>query len=354
MTLRMRINEAIHKVFRKIRDSPYASQTMAAMKETATSSIHIPVLPEKVLEALAPVPGGHYLDGTLGLGGHAGSILEYAPDSEICALDRDGSALGLARERLARFEHRVHYFHLPFADFPRAIIETGWKSINGAILDLGVSSLQIDTAERGFSFLEKGPLDMRMDQNGGKSAEYLVNKLPFEELKRIIAEYGEDPQAGRIARRIVEERKIEPFRDTGRLASVVRSAYPAAWRRNSRNHPATRTFQALRLAVNDELGQLERFLAEILKWLAPGGRLAIISFHSLEDRIVKNAMRHWASGCICSKQIPVCVCGHVPEVRILYKKPLTASAEELERNPRASSAKLRAVEKLGDMTDDNS
>lgn len=328
---------------------------MVAMKEKAVSSIHIPVLPEQVLDALAPVPGGHYLDGTLGLGGHAESILENAPGSEICALDRDGRAIELARERLASFGSRVHYFHLPFADFPRALAETGWKSINGALLDLGVSSLQIDSGERGFSFHEKGPLDMRMDQDGGgKSAEYLVNKLSFEELKKIIAGYGEDPQAGRIARRIVEERKIEPFRDTERLASVVRSAYPAAWRRNSRNHPATRTFQALRLAVNDELGQLERFLAEILKWLVPGGRLAIISFHSLEDRIVKNAMRHWASGCICSKQIPVCVCGHVPEVRILYKKPLTASAEELERNPRASSAKLRAAEKLGDRADDNS
>lgn len=190
---------------------------------------------------------------------------------------------------------------------------------------------------------------MRMNpEPGQKSAGDLVNSATYDELKNIIALYGEDPQAGRIARKIIDERQREPIRETARLAEIVKAAYPPAWRRKSRRHPATRTFQALRVEVNDELGQLERFLSLILPYLKPGGRLVVISFQSLEDRMVKNFMRRWAQGCLCPPSQAVCVCGHKPEVRILYKKPLVATKEEIEENPRSSSAKLRAIEKLAE------
>ncbi|WP_241159430.1 MULTISPECIES: 16S rRNA (cytosine(1402)-N(4))-methyltransferase RsmH [unclassified Desulfovibrio] len=310
---------------------------------------HVPVLLAETLDALAPVAGGRYLDGTVGLGGHAAAILERAPESSLCGLDRDTEALELARGRLAPFGERAHLFHRRYSEFAGALEELGWNFVNGALLDIGVSSLQLDEAERGFSFHGDGPLDMRMDAaSGERSAWHWVNRESFARLKECIATLGEEPQAGRIARAIVDARQKAPIGTTGELAALVAQAYPAAWRAKARRHPATRTFQALRMAVNDELGELRRFLDSILKWLPVGGRLVIITFHSLEDRMVKQAMRHWAEGCRCSRHVPVCRCGHAPEVRPLSKKPLTASPDEVAANPRASSAKLRAVEKIAE------
>ena len=231
--------------------------------------------------------------------------------------------------------------------YGNALKELGWTAIDGALLDIGVSSMQLDSAGRGFSFYGDGPLDMRMDQHSGQtSAWHWVNRESFARLRECIAELGEDPQAGRIARAIVDARQKAPIETTAELAALVERAYPPAWRAKGRRHPATRTFQALRMAVNDELGELRRFLDAILGWLPTGGRLVVITFHSLEDRMVKQAMRHWAEGCRCPRHVPRCVCGHQPEVRILYKKPLQASEAELAVNPRAGSAKLRAVEKI--------
>lgn len=320
-----------------------------ADRAALAASLHVPVLLDEVLEALHPVAHGRYLDGTLGMGGHAAAVLARAGEgAELCGLDRDPEALELARARLAPFGACAHLFHSVYSEFAVALDELGWDAVDGVLLDIGVSSLQIDKAERGFSFHQDGPLDMRMDpESDDTPVSRLVNRAKVETLKDLIARYGEDPQAGRIARAIVEARDRKPFETTSELALVVERAYPAAWRAKSRNHPATRTFQALRMAVNDEIGQLERFMDAILPRVKPGGRLAVITFHSLEDRVVKHRMKAWAEGCRCPKYLPVCVCGHTPEVRLLTPKPLTALATELAANPRAGSAKLRVVEKLG-------
>lgn len=308
---------------------------------------HIPVLPKAVLDVLSPSSEGRYLDGTLGFGGHAYAVLEKAGGSaQLCGLDRDAAALERARERLQPFGDRVHTFCLPFSRFTEALDALGWESIDGALIDIGVSSMQLDDPERGFSFHADGPLDMRMDQSAELSAWHLVNRERFEVLRDGIARLGEDPQAGRIARAIIRTREKNPINTTLQLAEIVSGAYPPAWRAKSRNHPATRTFQALRMMVNNELGELESFLEGAFARLKVGGRLAVITFHSLEDRMVKQAMRRWAEGCRCPRHIPVCICHHQPEARILYKKPLTASPLELAGNRRASSAKLRAVEKI--------
>lgn len=313
------------------------------------SSVHIPVLLDEVLAGLALRPGGRYLDGTVGMGGHAASVLERTEGAQLCGLDRDTAALELARVRLEPFGDRVHLFHSVYSDFAVALDELGWDAVDGVLLDIGVSSLQLDSADRGFSFHLDGPLDMRMNQSSPDEAPVsrLLARARIEELKDIIEKYGEDPQAGRIARAIVEARDKKPLETTRELAAVVERAYPAAWRAKSRNHPATRTFQALRMAVNDEIGQLERFMDSILSRVKPGGRVAVISFHSLEDRVVKHRMRAWAEGCRCPKHLPVCVCHHTPEARVITTKPVTASAGELALNPRASSAKLRVAEKTG-------
>lgn len=321
------------------------------MTGVQVDSLHIPVLLPQVLEALAPVPGGRYLDGTLGLAGHAEALLQAAPDARLCGLDRDASALTLAGQRLSPFGDRVRTFHLCYSHFDEALNELGWDVLDGALIDIGVSSMQIDKDERGFSFHGDGPLDMRMDQDSAlPSAWHMVNRERFETLRDYITRFGEDPQAGRIARAIVDARQKQPIDTTAQLADIVYHAYPPAWRAKARNHPATRTFQALRMAVNDELGELERFLDKILGRLRVGGRLAVIAFHSLEDREVKHRMRHWSEGCRCPRHVPRCVCGHVPEVRVLHKKPVVADVAELRANPRASSAKLRAVEKISEAT----
>lgn len=309
---------------------------------------HLSVMPAEVVEFLRPRQGGRYLDGTLGMGGHAEALFAASGEgAEVLGLDRDEAALATAMERLGQRQGRFSVWHGPFSRFEDAMEQVGWKSLDGALVDLGVSSLQLDTAERGFSFLRDGPLDMRMDPSSGAApAANLVNKASFERLREIIAEYGEEPMAGRIARAIVAAREEEPFETTARLAAVVEQAYPAKWRRTARNHPATRTFQALRMAVNDELGELETFLARIPERLAPGGRVAVISFHSLEDRMVKRAFKREAQSCVCPPRQPVCTCGHTARLRILTKRPLVASEAESAANPRARSAKLRVAERL--------
>ncbi len=325
------------------------------MADTASrkhDEAHVPVLVTEVMQALDPQVGGRYLDGTLGLGGHSLALLQCVEAkggaAQLCGLDRDIHALERAKVTLAPFGDKVHYFHTEYSEFEAALDALGWDKIDGALIDIGVSSMQIDQAERGFSFNADGPLDMRMNQDAHESAWHLVNRERFEVLKEHLQRLSEDPQAGRIARAIVEARQKKTIDTTAELANIVYNAYPPAWRAKSRNHPATRTFQALRMVVNDELGQLQRFLDAVLKRLKVGGRLAVICFHSLEDRMVKQSMRYWAESCRCPRHVLRCKCGHKPEVRIIHKKPVTASPEELQRNSRSSSAKLRAVEKIAE------
>lgn len=319
---------------------------------TNSTDIHIPVLLSEVTDALAPclsTPEARYMDGTLGLAGHASALLAAAhPTTALCGLDRDAEALELARERLQEFAPRVHLFHTRYSAFAEALDSLAWETVDAVLIDIGVSSLQIDNAERGFSFHADGPLDMRMDQHNPaeEPVSKLVNRARQEELKDILVRYGEEPQAGRIAGAIVRARHEKDIETTLELARIVEYAYPPAWRAKARNHPATRTFQALRMAVNDEIGELERFLDAILVRLRPGGRLAVITFHSLEDRVVKHRFRAFAQGCVCPRHVMRCACGHNPEVTILTPKPMTATPEELAANPRASSAKLRIIEKL--------
>jgi len=307
---------------------------------------HLSVMPAEVLEYLAPRPGGTYLDGTLGGGGHASLILEACgPDGRLFGFDRDMTAIGAASARLATFADRFRALCGNFADMEGVLGSIGVASIDGFILDLGVSSHQLDTAERGFSFQKDAPLDMRMDRGRGETAADLVNRLSHGELARIIREYGEDRWAGRIASRICEARETGEISGTLHLAEIVKGAIPRkAW--EERIHPATRTFQALRIVVNDELGSLEIGLAAAVRLLRPGGRGVVISFHSLEDRIVKQMFRRLSTGCICPKELPVCSCGHRPEVRVLTSRPVLATEDEVAQNPRSRSAKLRAVEKL--------
>jgi 16S rRNA (cytosine1402-N4)-methyltransferase len=316
--------------------------------------IHRTVLLKEVVHWLSPRPEGRYLDGTTGMGGHSEAIMEAAQGrAELLCLDRDEEALALARERLAHWSGRIRFEHLAFSRFEAALADAGWEGLDGVVLDLGVSSMQLDSPERGFSFREAGPLDMRMDPSGGLApAARLVNKGSYGDLKRVIALYGEEPQAGRIVKAILREREQEEIRDTATLARIVSEAYPAKWRAKSRTHPATRTFQALRMAVNQELEELETFLDRIAGYLNPGGRVAVISFHSLEDRVVKRAFRALAKGCDCPTHQPICTCGKEPMVRILTKRPEVPTEEEMDANPRSRSAKLRVAERLPATRDD--
>jgi 16S rRNA (cytosine1402-N4)-methyltransferase len=314
----------------------------------AQEASHTSVLLKEVVDWLSPVPGGRYLDATLGMGGHSMGLLERTSGKiEIVGLDRDHQALEQARKRLASYGGKVRFEHLPFSRFEDALDEAGWDEADGVVADLGVSSMQLDQSARGFSFLSDGPLDMRMDPDAGlEPASRLVNRASAERLKQILREYGEEPMCGRIARAIVNARAEAPIETTARLAGIVERAYPAKWRRTARTHPATRTFQALRIAVNDELGELSEFLARIPSRLKPGGRVAIISFHSLEDRMVKRAFRDMARDCVCPPRTPVCVCGAKRMLTVLTKKPITPSPEEQTANPRARSAKLRVAERF--------
>ena len=312
--------------------------------------IHKPVLLREVIELLGIRPGMKILDATVGLGGHSRGMLEAAGgEGQVLGLDRDREALSEAGRRLAPYGDRVRLVRTRSSRFPAVLAEAGWEKVDAALLDAGMSSLQLDDPERGFGFLHDGPLDMRMGaEDGGETAEGLVNLASYARLCEIIREYGEDPQAGRIARAIVSAREKEAITTTARLAEVVWQAYPAKWRATARQHPATRTFQALRMAVNEELAELEAFLKAIPDHLAPGGRVAVISFHSLEDRLVKRAFRAEATDCICPREQVVCVCGHRARFRILTKKPVMAGEEEVRDNSRARSAKLRVAERLPD------
>jgi 16S rRNA (cytosine1402-N4)-methyltransferase len=307
---------------------------------------HVSVMPGEVLELLAPRPGGLYLDGTVGGGGHARLILEASsPDGRLIGFDRDPAALAAAAALLATFGERVTLCRGSFAGLDGQLASLGIDRLDGILLDLGVSSHQLDTPERGFSFREDGPLDMRMDPAQPESAADLLAQADAEELKRIFREYGEERWAGRIAREIVRSRGAAPLRTTRQLAELVCRAVPGG-HVPQRIHPATRVFQALRIAVNGELAALETGLAAALRSLRPGGRLVVISFHSLEDRLVKQGFRAAASPCSCPPRLPVCVCGRQPEVKILTSRGVRPAEAEIVANPRSRSAVLRAVEKL--------
>ncbi len=302
---------------------------------------HWPVLYQSVLSWLKPQAGGFYVDGTLGAGGHAAGILtQSAPDGRLLGLDVDPQALALARERLAEFGGRAVIRQASYIQMAEILADLGWPSVDGILLDLGVSSMQFDTAERGFSFRADAPLDMRFGPHLRRTAADLVNTLPERELADLIYRYGEEPAARRIARAIVAAR---PLRTTGQLAQiVVRVKGP----RRKGAHPATQTFQALRIAVNGELDAVEAVLPLALAALKPGGRLAVIAFHSLEDRIVKRFFQRERKDCICPPRQPVCTCGHRAQLRVLTSKPVVADEEEIHRNPRARSARLRVIEKI--------
>jgi 16S rRNA (cytosine1402-N4)-methyltransferase len=304
---------------------------------------HVPVLYREVLDFLQPRSGGRYIDGTLGAGGHTAGILEAsAPDGQVLAFDRDREAIRFARERLDHFGDRLHTVHASYGAMAELAPEVGFKRVDGVLLDLGLSSRQLEDPERGFSFLQDGPLDMRFDTTHGVTAATLVNRLPEKELADLFWRYGEEQNSRRYARAIVANR---PLQTTRELAELIEEAAPKAARRR-RIHPATQVFQALRIAVNDELGELERGLPAAIDLLRSGGRVAVISFHSLEDRYVKNQFRDLARDCVCPPRQPVCTCDTVPVVRLVTRKAIKAGESEVSENPRSRSARLRVAEKL--------
>ncbi len=306
---------------------------------------HKSVLLSQCLEALHIRPDGIYLDGTLGGAGHSSRIAQCLTTGRLIGVDRDEIALRAAGERLAPYIDRVTLVHANFQDLDRILQELNISAVDGILLDLGVSSPQLDDGQRGFSYMEDAPLDMRMDRSAGLTAYEVVNAWPREELRRILYAYGEERYAPQIAAAIDRRRAVAPIATTLELVDVIRSAMPPQALRE-KQHPAKRSFQAIRIAVNDELTAVERVMGDAISRLAPGGRLAVITFHSLEDRIVKNAMQEAAKGCTCPPEFPVCVCGRTPQVKLLTRKPVVAGQEELEENPRARSAKLRVCEKL--------
>lgn len=303
---------------------------------------------DEVLAALRVAPGGRFCDGTLGGAGHARRILERsAPDGWLFGIDRDPAALARGRERLAPFGERVILRQGNFADVVTLLSDAGMVPVDGVLVDLGVSSFQLDQAERGFSFSADGPLDMRMDPGEGRTAAELIAKLSEHELARLIKEYGEEPASRRIARAIKQAMEGGALRGTADLARVVSGVVGAGGaRRQGAIHPATRTFMALRMAVNDELGSLHRFLDTFTEALRPGGRVAVIAFHSLEDRAVKQAFSRLANPCTCPPGLPVCVCGRKPSLSLVTRRPLRPSREEQQGNPRSRSARLRVAERV--------
>ena len=305
---------------------------------------HVSVLLDECIEGLNIKPDGIYVDGTLGGAGHSYHIAEKLTTGRLIGIDRDPVALKAAGERLSPFADRVTLVHSNFCRMGQVLQELGISGVDGILLDLGVSSPQLDDGSRGFSYMTDAPLDMRMDNGDALSADTVVNTWSYEELKRILYDYGEERYAPAIAAAIVRKREISPIRTTLELVDVIRSAMPPAALRE-KQHPAKRTFQAIRIAVNDELNSVSKAMDAAIPCLNPGGRLAVITFHSLEDRIVKNAMASAAKGCICPPEFPVCVCGRKPQVTVLTRKPIVSGEEELERNPRARSAKLRICEK---------
>ena len=307
--------------------------------------IHRPVLLDECIEALNIRPGGTYLDGTLGRAGHSREIARRLTSGRLICVDRDQAALDAARERLAPWLDKVTLVHSNFDRVDELLDKLSLPGVDGMLFDLGVSSPQLDDGSRGFSYMADAPLDMRMDQGEGLTAAGVVNTWSQEELRQIIARYGEERYAPQIAGAIVRRRGDKPIETTLELVEAVKSAMPAKALRE-KQHPAKRTFQAIRIAVNDELASVERMLQRAVPRLNPGGRLAVITFHSLEDRIVKTGLAGFAKGCTCPPDFPVCVCGRTPDIKLVTKKPILPTEREIEENPRARSAKLRIAEKL--------
>ena len=303
---------------------------------------HIPVLLNETITGLNIKENGIYVDCTAGGGGHSGEILKHLTTGKLISIDQDPDAISTLTEKFKKNENSIIVMG-NFGNMKDLLELRGVGRIDGALFDIGVSSHQLDTASRGFSFHEEAPLDMRMSQSG-ITAEELVNTLPFEDLRKIIFEYGEEKYANSIARAIVAQREQKPVTTTLELAEIVKANVPQKVRRDG--HPARKTFQAIRIAVNDELTVLEKGLDDAFSMLSKGGRLAVITFHSLEDRIVKQKMAGWCQGCTCPKDFPVCVCGNKPKARLVNRKPVCANETELTQNPRARSAKLRICEKI--------
>ena len=307
---------------------------------------HTSVLLRETVDALQVRPDGIYVDGTLGGGGHSSAIAgKLSEGGRLIGIDQDAAAIEAAGKRLGEFGDRVTIIRSNYADMKTRLLQAGITSVDGILLDLGVSSYQLDDAQRGFTYREEdAPLDMRMDQRQEYTAREVVNSCSAEDLTRIIREFGEEKFAGKIAHRIVQEREKGPIETTGQLTQIVKDAIPARARATGR-HPARRTFQAIRIEVNGELRVLRESLDDMIDLLNPGGRICIITFHSLEDRIVKDAFRRAENPCICPPEFPVCVCGKKPKGRVITKKPVIPSEEEMEQNPRSKSAKLRVFEK---------
>jgi 16S rRNA (cytosine1402-N4)-methyltransferase len=306
--------------------------------------VHAPVMVQEVVRLLKPKTPKRYIDGTLGGGSHSERILiESSPAGELLGLDRDDEAIAAAHERLGVFGSRAIVRQANFSAAREILAQIGWAAVDGVLLDLGISSRQLESEERGFSFRASARLDMRMDRRQKLDAYHVVNSFRVAELEKILRNYGEEPQARRIALALVCERKLKPLETTGELVRLIERV---KGRRGRSHHPATQTFQALRIAVNEELQHLERFLEDGYELLKPQGRMAIISFHSLEDRLVKTAFRKWNQNCLCPPKTPTCRCGWSRKAELLTKRPLVASANEIRANPRARSAKLRAIERI--------
>ena len=306
---------------------------------------HVSVLLEECIEGLNIKPDGTYVDGTLGGAGHSSRIAAKLTTGRHIGIDRDPIALKAAGKRLEPYADRVTLVHSNFCEIASVLEDLGIEGVDGILLDLGVSSPQLDDGDRGFSYMVDAPLDMRMNNEDALSADTVVNTWSYDELKKILYEYGEERYAPKIAAAICSRRESAPIRTTLELVDIIRSAMPPAALRE-KQHPAKRSFQAIRIAVNDELNSVAKVMEDAIPKLNKGGRLAVITFHSLEDRIVKNAMANAAKGCTCPPNFPVCVCGKKPLVKLITRKPIVSGDEELERNPRARSAKLRICEKL--------
>lgn len=307
--------------------------------------LHKPVLLKECIEGLNIKPEGIYLDGTLGRAGHSLEIVKRLSSGRLIAIDRDMTAIEESRKTLEPFMDRVTLVHGNFRDLKSILDGLNIDRVDGMLFDLGVSSPQLDDKERGFSYMADAPLDMRMDKGETLSAYEVVNGWDEQRLRKILFEYGEERYAARIAEAIVKRRQRKPIETTLELVEIIKSAMPAAALRE-KQHPAKRSFQAIRIAVNDELGSISDMLSDAVDRLRAGGRLAVISFHSLEDRLVKNAMQSGEKGCTCPKDFPVCVCGFKPKLKVITRKPITASEEEIRENPRARSAKLRIAERI--------
>lgn len=306
---------------------------------------HVSVLLPECIDSLNIRPEGVYVDGTLGMGGHSEEIAKRLTTGKLIGIDRDETAIRRAGERLRPYGDRVQLVHGNFRDTAEILDDLGIEAVDGMLFDLGVSSPQLDESERGFSYMHDAPLDMRMDETDNLNAWFIVNRWPEEKLRRILYDYGEERCAPRIAAAIVREREQREIRTTLQLVEVIRSAMPAATLRE-KQHPAKRTFQAIRIAVNDELEAVRAMMATAPDKLRPGGRIAVISFHSLEDRIVKTGIAARENGCTCPREFPVCTCGFVQTLRSVTRKPILPSPEELEANPRSRSAKLRVAERI--------